>query len=167
MKKLIVIAAVILGFTSATFAQTVTSKAVIVGTLSITTSNNIDFGSLLSAPAAGTAVMAASSAGTMSGTIATTTGVTPTAAKFVIAGAGGSPILTFPSSITLTGPGANMTLTPNCRIDGSNTDLVSGSTAIALTAGSATVYMGGTLAVGANQKLGTYTSAALPVTVNY
>jgi hypothetical protein len=168
MKKLIVIAAVILGFTSTSFAQiSVNSKAVIVSTLSIANNNNMDFGSLMATAAGGSAVLSASSANAISGTILPQTGNVAKAAKFTITGAGGSPKITFPATVPLTGPGTAMSLALNCRIDGGTTDLVSATTAIPFIAGSATVYMGGTLTVGANQTAGNYQSADFQVTVAY
>ena len=172
MKKLIAIAAVLLAVTTTSFAQTVnaTASATVLGVTTLTKNADLDFGSILSTFTSGNVVMDASSAAAISSYgVSTAAG---TAAKYTITGTDVNPKLTWPASVVLNGSGAAvsgapMTLTLNCRMAAGSTNLVIGAPIVLAAGGTAVVYLGGSLAVNANQKAGPYASASFPVTVNY
>jgi hypothetical protein len=172
MKKLIAIAAVILGFTSATtFAQNLSAianaSANMVAALTITHTSlaDMNFGTIYTPSAAATLTLSASA----SATLTPSTGLqivsssAGTAAKFIVTSGAGSPKLSWTTgAITLTGPGAPMTLDALTCSNGTQGAL------LALTSGSANVYIGGTLHIAANQVVGAYVNTGgVTVTVAY
>ena len=176
MKNLIAIAIVLLAVTTTSFAQTAsstanaTASATVVGINTLTKNADLNFGSILSTFTAGNVVMDATSTAAISSYgVSTGNGV---AAKFTITGTDVNPKLTWPATVSLVGSGAAlsgaaMTLTLACKEEGISTALVIGAPITLTAGGSAVVYLGGSLAVNANQKAGPYASAAFPVTVNY
>ena len=166
MKKVIIIAAVLLGITTTSFAQlfdAASSKATIVADLSVSKQTDLDFGSIYANAAAGTVIKTA----TLAGSRTTTGGVhlgsdNGSTASFLISGSNTDQILvTYPSTITLTkSVGVTMSYVPAGSV-------ASGSK-ITLAGGTATLWIGGTLAVAASQAAGVYSNAAdLKVTVTY
>ena len=166
MKKLIVIAAVLLGITTTSFAQlsdVASSKATIVADLSVSKQTDLDFGSIYANAAAGTVIKTANAAGvrTLTGGVhlGSDNGST---ASFLISGSNTDQIMvSYPSTITLTkSAGVTMSYIPAGSV-------ASGSK-ITLAGGTATLWIGGTLAVAQNQVAGVYSNASdLKVTVTY
>jgi len=97
------------------------------------------------------------------GVFTASSGAAPTAVKFdVTGGASTTYTVTCPTSVILTGPGAPMALT---RIGDPTFDDAGGSPTLA-TAGTQSIYLGGSVAVAANQAAGVYTGN-LTATVTY
>ena len=167
MKKVLVLAIVVLGFAASSFAQvtaTASTTATILTPIAITKTVDMNFGNIAVSPTiAGTVVLPTSGVRTLTGgvTLPVVTG-TVTAATFNVTGDGTSTYsITLPSAaITLNGvPSGTMTV-QNFVSNPSGTGT--------LTAGAQTIKVGATLNVGAAQAAGTYTNAAgLFVTVNY
>lgn len=164
--KILTLAIAILGFTTASFAQsnaTATSSATLLTPLTIENKANLDFGTLASSNTNGTAILSTDGGVTKTGGVGVivTSGVTPKAAQFLVTGALNSKYhMVAPSSIELTGPAGNLTLTLN--YDKSTTELND------LTSGTSTIKVGGILDIPANTVAGTYTNASgLKITVNY
>ena len=166
MKKVLVLAIVVLGFAASSFAQvtaTASTTANIITPIAITKTVDMNFGNIAGSPTlGGTVVLPTAGARTLTGgvTLPVVTG-TVTAASFTVTGEGSSTYsITLPSSaITLTGPSGTMTV-QNFVSTPSSTG--------ALTSGSQQVKVGATLNVSAAQGAGTYTNASsLFVTENY
>ena len=166
MKKVLVLAIVVLGFAASSFAQvtaTASTTAIIITPIAITKTVDMNFGNIAVSPTlGGTVVLPTAGSRTLTGgvTLPVVTG-TVTAASFTVTGEGSSTYsITLPSSaITLTGPSGTMTV-QNFVSTPSSTG--------ALTSGSQQVKVGATLNVSAAQAAGTYTNASgLFVTVNY
>lgn len=166
MKKLIVIAVVLLGITTTSFAQlfdAANSKATIVAALSVAKQTDLDFGSIYANTTSGTVIKAATLAGarTLSGGVhlGSDNGST---ASFLISGSNTDQIMvSYPNTILLTkSPGVTMSFIPAGSV-------ASGSK-ITLAGGTATLFIGGTLSVAASQAAGDYSNATdLKVTVTY
>jgi hypothetical protein len=148
------------------FAQvsaTATATATIVTPISITKTDNMNFGNVaVQSATAGTVVLTPAGARTKTGgvTLPATTG-TVSAAAFTVSGDGNyTYAITLPSSsITITDGTNNMTV-------GSFTS--NPSSTGTLSSGSQTLTVGATLSVAAGQAAGTYTSTTpFTVTVNY
>ena len=173
MKKLVIFAVVLLGIASTSFAQTARADANILTSVSVATVRGFNFGDIFSSVAGGSVLLTATASEGRTGTGVTLGTGTGTSAQFTITGSGSTtaPKITWPSTgIILTGPGSStMTLSLLNAISGSGLAITSGTTLIPLDAsGNATVYMGGTLTVGAKQAAGTYSNTtALAVTVAY
>ena len=166
MKKVLVLAIVVLGFAASSFAQvtaTASTTGTIITPIAITKDVDMNFGNIAVSPTlGGTVVLPTAGARTLTGgvTLPVVTG-TVTAASFTVTGEGSSTYsITLPSSaITLTGPSGTMTV-QNFVSTPSNTGALSG--------GTQQVKVGATLNVAAAQAAGTYTNASgLFVTVNY
>lgn len=149
-----------LGATSATAAPAsvnAVAKAKVLKQLTIVKVSDIDFGTIVTGTAASTVVVDAAGARTC-GTGLTCTAAA-SAAKFTVTGSNNTAItVTVPATVTLAGGGGTMvaTLAAPTTLTLDN----SGSTGNALN-------FGGSLAVGANQADGVYTSPNFAVTVNY
>ena len=152
--------------TISTFAQvsaTATTSATVITPIAISKTIDMNFGSIAVSPTiAGSVVLAPASTRTKTGgvTLPAVTG-TVAAAAFTVTGLGTSTYaITLPSSIVLNGtPSGTMTV---------NAFVSNPSGTGALTAGSQTLQVGGTLIVGAAQAAGTYTNTTdMTVTVNY
>ena len=167
MKKLYFLTLVALGFSANSFAQsfvTATSTATIITPISIAKNLDMNFGNIAVNPTTpgGTVILSASASPVRTPTVGLTlpavTGLVQ-AASFTVTGEGSSVYtITLPNSISLTGPGAAMAITPNCS--------VSTLTSAALTGGTQVFYVGGTLTVAAVQVAGAY-SGTFSVNVNY
>lgn len=146
-------------------SATANGTATIITPIGIAKNVDLDFGAMASPAAAGTVVVAASSAGTRSATgvvlVNTDAG---SAAKFTVTGESGT-------SYTLTLPSAAATITHT--VDNTKTMTIDTwtSSLAALTSGSLAsgtevVYVGGKLHVGASQATGSYTGT-FSVAVEY
>jgi hypothetical protein len=170
MKKLILIAAVVLGFTTTTFAQlsaTANASANMVSALNVAKVTNADmnFGTIYTPSAASTLVLTAAASAVLTPStglqILSTTG--GSAAHFIVTAGAGSPHVNWSAGpINLTSGSNTMSLsalTSSTVTQGANVTLVSGSL---------DVYIGGTLNIAANQATGTYTNTGgVSVTVAY
>ena len=145
------------------------ARATVIAPIAITTAVDLVFGSFARG-AGGTVTVSTSGARTASGTILSTIGSTSSAAKFDVTGEGVSTYsITWSGDTELTtgvgGAGETMAL---ARIS----DLVAGNatsgevTSGVLTAGAQSIYLGGTLTVGAAQVAGAYTGS-VTATVEY
>ena len=167
--KAIVIAAVVLGCTSSSFAQataTASASATIITPISISKTVDMNFGNVaVSATIAGTAILAPGGTRTTGGaggvTLPATVG-TVTAASFNVTGQG-----TYTYAITL--PSGTINITSGANTMGLTAFTSSPSATGLLSAGGTqTLTVGATLNVAAAQPAGSYTNAtAVPVTVNY
>jgi hypothetical protein len=168
--KFLIIAAVMLSFTAATFAQvsaTALATATVVSPLTITRTADLNFGNVIqTVPANPSTVILDPATGTASYTNATASAIPAasaaiTRATFTVTGTPGASysISILPATLTLTGPGANTMTATNFQ---SNP-----STPGTLTGGTSTLYIGAQLNLIANQAGGTYTSGNFTVTVNY
>ena len=164
--KLFALTVAFLALTISTFAQvsaTANTSATVITPIAISKTVDMNFGSIAVSPTvAGTVVLATGGTRTKTGgvTLPAVTG-TVTAAAFTVSGLGTSTYaITLPTSIVLNGtPSGTMTV---------NTFVSNPSGTGALTAGSQTLQVGGTLVVGAAQAAGTYTNTTdMTVTVNY
>ncbi len=150
---------------SAQLTASSSATAVIYSALSITNTQDLDFGVIIPSAAAGTVAMNAAGAVVLTNVTAHPSSA-PLPAVFHVVG---EPNETYDIAITdppvtLTGPAAN-TMTISAIVsnpaEGVNTGLLSG-------AGVQDISIGGTLQVGINQAAGTYTNAnAITVTINY
>ncbi len=164
--KLFALTVAFLALTISTFAQvsaTATTSATVITPIAIAKTVDMNFGSIAVSPTlAGTVVLATGGTRTKTGgvTLPAVTG-TVAAAAFTVSGLGTSTYsITLPGTITLTGnPSGSMTV---------GTFVSNPAGTGALTAGTQTVQVGGTLNVGAAQAAGTYTNSTdMTVTVNY
>lgn len=146
-----------------------TSTATVITPIAITKAADLAFGSFARG-AGGTVTVSTSGARTASGTILSTVGGTPTAARFDVTGEGASTY-----SITWSGDtqlvtddgGANETMAlariSDLTAGGATSGAVTSGT---LSAGAQSIYLGGTLTVGAAQVAGAYTGT-VTATVEY
>ena len=176
MKKLIVFAIAILGFTAVSFGQvpvgvsaTATASGTIIQPIKITKTVDMNFGNVAVSASGGTVVLTPASSRTTTGgvTLPAFALGTVTAAAFDIEGAPNYTYnITVPNTTTVVtnnvgSPAATMDVTtflsdptPAGKLDGTN--------------GKQTIHVGATLAVAANQAAGTYLSGnPFTVTVNY
>jgi len=167
MKKLLALAVVILGFTAASFAQSVnataTASATIVAPLAITKTVDLNFGIAAVDGTPGTVVLTPAGVRSRTGgvTLSASNPGTVTAASFTVTGTTGyTYAITLPSTPTTVTSGANnMTVSTF-----TSTPTPTGT----LGAAGQIVTVGATLNVGASQVAGTYLSATpFTVTVAY
>ena len=163
MKKLIVLAVVVLGFAATSFAQTQTGTASATTTLlkAITITNNADlnFGQIfITSGTAGTLAISPDATGTLTASNVIIRASTGTAAKFTITGGDKAKAyaITVSSTVNLSNGTTTLVLTP------SKNDV-----SAALSAGTdGYLYIGGSLAIPATAGLGLYTTAlTAPITV--
>jgi len=155
------------GFASALKAQSVsataTVSATIVTPISITKVTDMNFGNVAVAGSAGTVVLSPASGRTVTGgcSLSTANPGTVTAASFTVAGTG-----TYTYAITL--PSTAISIANGANTMSVDTYVSNPSGTGALTAGTQTLNVGGTLHVSATQATGVYTlSNGLSVTVSY
>ena len=139
-------------------SATANSSVTIITPATVTKTADLVFGNVAPTSTAGTVTMSA--AGARSGTnVALSALAGGNAASLNIAGNANSTFaITLPSSTSLTGPGASMTVNTFTSTP-SGTGTLNGS-------GTATVTVGAKLAVGANQVAGAYTGM-FSITVDY
>jgi hypothetical protein len=146
---------------SAQSSATAHASATIVTPISISKTNDMDFGNVATNGAAGTVVLTPSSTRTISGgvTLPATTG-TVIAASFAVTGSGNyTYTITLPASVVITSGANTMTV---------NSFTSTPSSTGTLATGAQTVLVGATLNLTASQAEGAYTSSSpFTVTVNY
>jgi hypothetical protein len=163
--KIITLAIIALGFSTASFAQvsaTANASGTIVTPIAITKTVDLNFGNIAVSATGGTVILAPAGTRTITGgvTLPANTG-TVTAAEFNVTGQSG-----YTYSITLP-------TTPTTVASGANTMTVDAFTSTpsstgTLTGGAEIIKVGATINVNGNQAAGTYTSATpFTVTVNY
>ena len=139
-----------------TVQATADVTATLLAPISISSSGDMDFGTMVTTGTAGTVTV--TPAGARSSTDVDLLGGVPSAASFDVTGEGANTYsITLPSSATLTSGGDTMTI-DTFNHDAGGTPTLSG--------GSDTFNVGATLNVGATQAAGTY-SGTFSVTVNY
>lgn len=166
--KIFTLAIAILGFTTASFAQSTSpianASATLLTPLSITKDADLNFGNLASTNVGGTVTMGQDGKVTANGVgVKVFDGIPTTAAKFTVTGESGkSYTMNAPGSINLTN-GTNPTLT--LALDYGTI----GATSNALdNNGKSEIFVGGTLTIPANAVAGTYTNTTeLKIVVNY
>ncbi|HEX9172950.1 MAG TPA: DUF4402 domain-containing protein [Telluria sp.] len=137
----------------------------VISALTITKAEDLSFGNVIAGSTAGTIKVDTNGVRTVGGGVVLGSG-TGTAAKFDITGSGTMTYtITYASGVQLTGPGTAMSLTQISDATGAGgaSGLVTSGT---LVAGLQSLFIGGTLDVGANQTGGLYTGS-LTATVNY
>lgn len=145
---------------AATNSATANAGSTVISAVTITKNTNLVFGTAVTGTTAGTVSVAATAAGTQNCTVVVCTGGGNSAASFSLAGAAGyTAVLTIPATTSLTGPGTAMTATLSNSLTANKLLLTGNSTTDSF-------YVGGTLAVGANQVAGAYTGT-FTVTVAY
>lgn len=172
MKKLLLFAIVILGFSAASFAQpgvsiVASSTAKIIEPISISNvaSEGLSFGTIAKGTTGGTVSIAGTEAGDrtkLSGGLTLSTIDEGRSAKFTVSGESNSTFtITLPESDNVEF-GANTMGLSNFRYNGSSSNTGS----LTLDGTTLDVYVGATLTIGASQAVGTY-SGDFEVTVNY
>lgn len=165
-------AAVISGPSSAvpTNSASATASGTVIAPITVSKVTDLSFGKF--APGGGGSVTISTSGNrTATGTILSTVGSAPTAASFTVSGDpaatygisfGGAAILTN----TTGGGGETMTLTKISDLTGANATSGTVSSGTLDGGGAQTIFVGGTLAVGASQVAGDY-AGSVDVTVQY
>ncbi len=136
--------------------ETVGADAEIIPAVTLGTPADIDFGTIAADATGGTAVVAASSGATTSCATLTCVGTSSPGSIVVTSESGQTVDVSFATAgaVTLTSGTDTMSMTPSL------------STTSFTSTGSDTVYVGGTLTVGASQAAGTY-SGTFDVNVDY
>jgi hypothetical protein len=148
---------------------TTTASATVITPIAITKSVDLAFGSFARG-AGGSVTVSTSGARTTTGAILSTIGGTPAAAKFDVTGEGASTYsITWSGDTVLTtgagGVGQTMALARISDLTAGNA--TSGAvTSGTLSSGVQSIYLGGTLTVGAAQEAGAYTGS-VTATVEY
>lgn len=152
------VAVVGLASQAALAADATGSASVTVATpIAISQTTALDFGTITASASAGTVVLSTAGARSVTGGVATL-GTGGVAAVFAVTGQGNNAFsISLPTSVNLSGPGTDMTVSSFNHNAGASP---------ALSGGSKTVNVGATLGVGANQVAGAY-SGTYTVTVNY
>ena len=134
------------------------ASAVVAAPITITAGTDMNFGNIGVSTTGGTAVLSTAGAVTVTGDVTALSGVTTTAGVFALTGFSNSAYsLTIPSTVTLNSG-------VNSMVVSSLTNDAGGSPA--LTSGTGSINVGGTLTVAASQAAGNY-SGTYTVTVNY
>jgi spore coat protein U-like protein len=143
-----------------------TATATVVSPIAISKVADLAFGSIASSGTAGTVAVNTNGTRSVTGGV-TAAGGTPTAARFDITGQATMVYtITYDTGVTLTGPGTAMALTQVSDVSGAGGASGTVATGTLSAGGTESLYIGGTLAVGANQTAGAYT-ATINATVNY
>lgn len=148
---------------------TATSTATVIAPIAITAPVNLVFGSF--APGAGGSVtVSTNGTRTATGAILSSVTATPSAARFNVTGDGSSTYsIAIAPSVSLSDGAA----TPNTMALATFSDLTAGGattgnvTSGTLNAGAQSIYVGGTLTVGATQAASTAYAGTIAVTVEY
>lgn len=165
----IALAATILGgVASAANNASASATATVVAPIAITKSVDLVFGSFYPGATSGTVDVNTNGTRTVTGgALAASGGATPTAAKFDLTGlASATYTIAYSTGVTLTGPGAAMALTQVSDLTGAGGATTLVATGALSAGGTQSLYIGGSLAVGANQVAGAYTGS-ISATVNY
>ncbi|MHB1053869.1 MAG: DUF4402 domain-containing protein [Thiobacillus sp.] len=157
-----------LGINAYAAAATSTATSTVIAPIAITAPVVLSFGKFARG-AGGSVTISNSGARTSSGVILSSTSSVQTAARFDVTGEGSSTYAITHSGVTVLSDAAT---TPNTMALAKTSDLTganvtTGNVATGtLTSGAQSIYVGGTLTVGATQVAGTYTGA-VTVTVEY
>lgn len=147
------------GGASAANNASATATATVVTPIAITKSTDLVFGSFYPGATTGTVDVNTNGARTFSGGVLTASGgATPAAAKFdVTGGANATYTIAYATGVTLTGSGAPMALTQISDLTGAGGAATLAATGTLSAGGTQSIYIGGSLAVAANQAAGAYT----------
>lgn len=149
---------------AATAAATATTT--VITPLAINKMVDLSFGNIAASGAAGTVTVNTDGGRTFGGGV-TGAGGTPTAARFDLIGqASAGYTITYDTGVTLTGPGTPMALTQISDLTGAGGASGTIATGTLSAGGLQSLYVGGTLAVGASQTPGAYTGT-FNALVNY
>jgi spore coat protein U-like protein len=161
-------AATVSGGASAANNATATATGTVVTPVSILKSVDLAFGSFYPSATSGTVDVNTNGARTVSGGVtASGVGGTPAAAKFDVTGQNSATYtIAYATGVTLTGPGAPMALTQVSDLTGAGGAATLVATGALSGSGTQSIYIGGSLAVAANQVSGSYTGT-ISATVNY
>lgn len=170
--KIFAVTALALG--AATFAAnsnaaqaTATATATVITPIGITAEVNLVFGSFARGPSGGTVTVSTNGTRTASGPILSTVGDAHSAARFDVTGDGSSTYsITIAPSATLADGANSMALATFSQLTagGATSGNVTSGT---LTSGAQSIYVGGTLTVGATQVASTDYAGTVAVTVEY
>lgn len=141
-------------------AATSTATSVVIAPIAITAPAVLSFGRFAHG-AGGSVTISNSGVRTSSGVILSSTSSVQTAARFDVTGDGGATVLSDSAIIPNT-----MALATTSDLTGGNVTTGNVATGTLTTGGTQSIFVGGTLTVGANQVAGTYTGA-VTVTVEY
>lgn len=152
-------ATVLSGSASAANNASATASATVVTPIAITKATDMVFGSFIPTTAAGTIAVNTDSAVTFTGGVtAAPGGATAAAAKFSVTGEPNATYtIAYAPTVTLTGPGTAMTLTQVSDLTGAGGAATLVATGTLSGTGAQSIFVGGSLAVGANQVSGAYT----------
>jgi hypothetical protein len=141
---------------------TVNSAAVLVRTLSISSTTPLDFGTFAPGASPGTVVMSPSGTRSSTGGVTLITSAPGSASSINLSGTPSTAYsVSLPSSVLLTASGGTATMTLNTF-----TTTLTGLQGSLSTAGIGSFGIGGTLAVGGSQAIATYTGT-FTVTLSY
>jgi spore coat protein U-like protein len=154
------------GSAAAANTASATATTTVVTPISITKATDLAFGSIAAGATSGTVTVDTNGTRSVFGGVIATGG-TVTAAKFDIVGSASLAYgITYDSNVTLTGTGAPMALTQISDLSGSGGASSLAASGTLSAGGTQSLYIGGTLAVAANQLAGAYT-ATINALVNY
>jgi spore coat protein U-like protein len=153
---------------AATTPATASATTTVITPIGISKVTDLTFGSIAPGSTPGTVTLTPGSVATAGGGVLLAGG-TPAAALFNVTGEGGKGYTLTVNGTTLTGAGTPMAFTPIS--DFSASAVVTSNTGAGLlagtgSAGAQSVYVGGVLAVAANQTAGTYTGT-ITASVDY
>ena len=164
--RLAVCAVALAAFSGAALADSVnadvSASATLVRTLAITSTTGLSFGTLAPSGQAGTVVVAPDGARSSSGGVTLLSANVGSAGTVNLVGTASlAYTVTMPTSVTLTAAGGTQTMALSTL-----TTNLTGSGGTLTNTGNGSFNIGGTLAVGANQAVASY-SGIVPVTVNW
>lgn len=136
-----------------------TATATVVTPIAIAKATDMVFGSFYPSAVAGTVDVDTNGTRSVTGGVtAAASGATPAAAKFDVTGQGSATYtIAYAAGVTLTGPGTAMALTQISDLTGAGGAATLAATGTLSAGGAQSIYIGGSLAVGANQVAGAYT----------
>jgi hypothetical protein len=171
--KLALASAFVLGATAGGQAFAVTGQATTSADvaapikITLTTGTALDFGAFLPAATAGTLTVYTDGTRDPAPTGGVALVTSPTdAAEFLVEGAPDAGFSITVAASTLTGPGTAMTLAPKWDVTTGAAVGTNPASSTLSSTGAKTIYVGGTLSVGASQVAGAY-SGTVDVTVEY
>ncbi len=169
LHKLLILAVAMTGISTASFAQTdvktatVTASATIITPITITKTQDLNFGNVVSTTAGGTVVLSPAGVRTEAGVQLPAATGTVTAASFTVTGQDG-----YAYAVTLPTTAYSITTGTGSATEVMSLTAFTSNTTGTLTGGTQTLNVGATLNVVANQNAGTYIGATpFNVSVNY
>lgn len=137
-----------------------TANATVLQPIAITAGTALNFGTFSGNASGGTVKVSTGSVRTLTGSVVVASGNTPTAGTFSVTGTGTSTFgITYPANFNVTSGANTMSVDVSAA---TNTNPTTGT----LAGGTATLSVGGTLTVAANQTAGAYTGS-YTMTVEY